>query len=319
MRADRLITLMMLLQLRGRMTAAELAAELEVSERTIYRDFVALSAAGIPVYAETGRQGGYALVERYRTSLTGLSEGEMRALFMLSIPGPLAQLGLGQELKSALLKLSAALPQARRGDEERVRQRFYLDPEGWRQAEEQIPHLHTIQQAIWGDRQLYLTYRPIPTLEMEQLVEPYGLVAKAGIWYVVWMRKGQTRVLRVANVLAARLADETFKRSTEFDLVAFWKMWCQERESNSVRYPVKVRAAPGVLPRLEAYRNKDSQVQTGEPAELEWVTLNLSFESLEEARSQLLAFGGAVEVLAPAALRLSIQDYAVQISTRYHE
>lgn len=144
MRADRLLSLLMLLQIRGRMTARELAKELEVSERTIYRDIDALSIAGVPVYGEPGPEGGYALVDSYRTNLTGLTEGEVRALFMLSIPAPLADLGVSHELRAALPKLSAALPNARRRDEERVRQRFHLDSTWWRQGEERVPHLQTI-------------------------------------------------------------------------------------------------------------------------------------------------------------------------------
>ncbi len=127
MRADRLLSLLMLLQARGRLTAKALAEKLEVSERTIYRDIDALCVAGVPIYGEAGPEGGYALLDSYRTSLTGLTEGEVRALFMLNIPAPLAELGVSQELRTAMLKLSAVLPAARRSDEERVRQRFYLD------------------------------------------------------------------------------------------------------------------------------------------------------------------------------------------------
>ena len=143
MRADRLLSLLMLLQARGRMTAQELAAELEVSERTIYRDINALSASGVPVYAESGPGGGCALLDSYRTNLTGLTADEARALFMLNIPAALDQLGVTQELKAALLKLSAALPEARRRDEERIRQRIHLDSTWWFQAEEPLPHLQT--------------------------------------------------------------------------------------------------------------------------------------------------------------------------------
>jgi len=148
----------MLLQIRGRMTARELGKKLEVSERTIYRDIDALSAAGVPVYGEPGPEGGYALVDSYRTNLTGLTKGEVRALFMLGIPAPLADLGMSQELGAALLKLSAALPDARRHDEERVCfcQRFHLDSTWWRQGEELVPHLQTIHQAVWQDRKLHL-------------------------------------------------------------------------------------------------------------------------------------------------------------------
>jgi len=183
------------------MTARELAKELEVSERTIYRDIDALSIAGVPVYGEPGPDGGYALVDSYRTNLTGLTEGEVRALFMLSIPAPLADLGVSQELRAALLKLSAALPDARRRDEERVRQRFHLDSTWWRQGEERVPHLQTIHQAVWQDRKLHVMYHPPFAIEIERLVAPYGLVAKAGVWYLVCARNDRLHVHRVSDLL----------------------------------------------------------------------------------------------------------------------
>jgi predicted DNA-binding transcriptional regulator YafY len=141
MRADRLISLLMFLQTRGRMTAQELAKELEVSERTVYRDIKALSTAGVPIYTMRGPGGGCALLDSYRTDLTGLTDDEVRALFMLSIPAPLAELGVSQELEAALLKLSAALPAARRYEENRVRQRILLDSIPWFHPHEPVPHL----------------------------------------------------------------------------------------------------------------------------------------------------------------------------------
>lgn len=154
----------------------------------------------------------------------------MRALFMLAVPAPLAELGVSQELKAALLKLAAALPDVHRGEQERVRQRFHLDATWWQQAQEAVPHLQTIHQAVWHDEQLYLTYRPIPALALEQLVDPYGLVAKAGVWYVVCARNGQVRVHRVSDLLDARLAGEPFGRPLDFHLLTFWQSWCIEQE-----------------------------------------------------------------------------------------
>jgi len=189
MRADRLLSLMMLLQIRGRMTARDLASELEVSERTIYRDIDALSGAGIPVYGEPGPEGGYALLDDYRTNLTGLTETEVRALFMLSIPTPLADLGESQNLKSALLKLSAALPATRRQDEELVRQRILIDSTWWNQSNQRVPYIQAIHQAIWQDRKLHIGYQLFFQIPIEQVVDPYSLVAKAGIWFLVWASK----------------------------------------------------------------------------------------------------------------------------------
>lgn len=319
MRADRLLSLLMLLQTRGRMTAHALADELEVSERTIYRDITALSTSGVPVYGEAGPDGGFSLVDNYRTSLTGLTEGEVRALFMLNIPAPLADLGVTQELKTALLKLSAALPTSRRADETLVRQRFYLDSTGWKTGAETLPYLQTIQHAVWNDQKLRLTYRPIPTLELEQVVEPYGLVAKAGIWYVVCGQTGRFEVHRVSNLRGVQQMNETFVRETNFDLGGFWQKYCEERDQQHTLYPVRVRVAPNFIAALPYYfgNSLHAQIEAAQPDHEGWITLDLAFSSLEGARDRILDFGRGVEVLKPFALRLSITDYARQILKVY--
>ena len=322
MRADRLLSLLMLLQTRGRMTAQELAGELEVSVRTIYRDIDALSAAGIPVYAGRGPGGGCELIDSYRTSLTGLNEDKVRALFMLSIPAPLAQLGVSQELRSALLKLAAALPAARRQDEAHVRQRIHLDWSGWEQPEEPVPHLQTAHRAVWEDRRLRLTYRLQlgAQVEVERVVDPYGLVAKAGVWHLVHASDGHVRVHRVSRLLDAHVTDEHFERPADFDLAAFWKEWCAGHERNRRYYPVTVRAAPDlvpVLPWVFGDRILDAIAQAGPPDGEGWITLRLPFESLEAARERILGFGRAVEVLEPLALRRSVIDFAAQIVDFY--
>jgi len=338
-RADRLLSLLMLLQARGRTTAQELAEELEVSVRTIYRDVDALSAAGVPVYAERGPGGGCALIDGYRTNLTGLTEDEVRALFMLSIPAALNELGVSQELKAALQKLAAALPAARRHDQELVRQRIYLDWSGWSQPQEHTPHLQTIQRAVWEDHRLYLACRVQigPYFErFERLVDPYGLVAKAGAWHLVCAGDGRLRVYRVSQVLDARMAGERFTRPPDFDLAAFWQRWCAGQEENRPSYRVTVRVSPGLVPYLplvfgERFREPLAQA---DPPDAEgpalsgaegpalsgaegWITLTLSFERLEVARERILSLGRAIEVLEPEALRQSVADFAAQIVALY--
>jgi predicted DNA-binding transcriptional regulator YafY len=322
MRADRLLSLLMLLQTRGRMTAERLAEELEVSVRTIYRDLDALSAAGIPVYAERGPGGGCELIDSYRTSLTGLNEDEVRALFMLSVPAPLDELGVSQELRGALLKLAAALPAARRKDEERVRQRIHLDWSGWFQPEEPVPHLGTMQQAVWEDRKIHLTYRLQygTQVEVERLVAPYGLVAKAGAWYLVYARDDHVRVHRVSRVSDARITDERFERPPDFYLDTFWKAWCAETEEGRPHYPVTVRVAAALVPFLPQYfgeRIRDGIERAGPPDAEGWITLTLPFETLQAARERILGLGSAVEVLEPQALRRSVVDFAAQIVAFY--
>ncbi len=322
MRADRLLSLLMLLQTRGRLTAQKLAEELEVSERTIYRDIEALGMAGVPVYAERGPGGGCSLLNSYRTSLTGLTENEVRALFMLSIPAPLTALGVSDELKAALLKLSAALPAARRHDEEQVRQRIHLDSAWWFQREELTPYLQTVRQAVWKDRKLHLIHRLTVPIEIhiEHIVHPYGLVAKAGIWYMVCARNDHLRVYRISHLVDVRIIDETFERPADFDLAAFWNQWCAEYENNRPYYPVVARIAPELVPHLRYYFGdnlKDEIVQAAPPDAEGWITLTLPFETLEDARVRLLGFGRAAEILEPEALRLSVVDFAEQIVAFY--
>ena len=322
MRADRLLSILMLLQARGRMTAQKLAEELEVSVRTIYRDMDALSTAGVPVYCERGPGGGCELLDDYRTTLTGLTQDEVRALFMLSIPAPLADLGVSQDLRAALHKLAAALPAYHRGDEERVRQRIYLDSVGWFQATEPVPHLQTIQRAIWEDRKLHLTYRLPFDTRAEWLVEPYGLVAKAGAWYLVCVRNGQMRTHRVSLVFDARLCDESFERQADFDLAAYWQAWSTQYEKNQPHYAATVRVTRQLVPFLPLHFGeavREAIAQAGPPDNEGWITLVLPFETLEAARTQILSYGRAIEVLGPQPLRNSVLDYATQIVALYAE
>jgi predicted DNA-binding transcriptional regulator YafY len=200
------------------MTAQALAEHLEVSERTIYRDIEALSSAGIPLYTERGPGGGCELIDGYQTKLTGLTAAEVRALFLLSVSGPLADLGLSQALEDALLKLSAALPTASRANAAQVRQRILVDttlPAHSRQAR---AHLEVIQEAVWQDRTLWLTYGG----QSRHAIDPYGLVSKASAWYLVGATTGQVQVVRVSRIQAAELTDQHFIRPVEFDLATYW-------------------------------------------------------------------------------------------------
>jgi len=321
MRADRLLSLLLLLQTRGRMTAEELAAELEVSVRTIYRDLTALSVSGVPVYCERGPGGGVELVEEYRTTLTGLTPDEARALFMMSVPAPLAQLGVDRELKAALLKLSASLPDSRRSDEARARQRIHLDSAWWFQTEEAIPSLQILQQAVWNDRMVRMKFHTFLGRQVEQAVAPYGLVAKANLWHLVYAWEENVRVVRVSQVIEAELLAETFPRPAQFDLVAFWEKWCVDNESQPP-FVAHVRVSPGMINSLRYHleeRFRDLSAKNAPPDPDGWVTLDLPFESFETARTRLLGLGRAVEVLQPEPLRKSIIDYAEQIVDFYQD
>jgi predicted DNA-binding transcriptional regulator YafY len=323
MRADRLVSLLLLLQARGRMTSRQLARELEVSERTIYRDIDALSTAGVPVYADRGPGGGFALLDSYRTNLTGLTVDEVRALFTLSIPAALGQLGLGKELKGALLKLSAALPPERRHDETWVRQRLHLDWSWWAQPEGPVAHLQSIQRAVWLDRKLWLVYRVqygAYDHTYERLVDPYGLVCKAGLWHLVCATSGRVRVYQVSRLADVRVTDEDSHRPAEFDLERFWSAWCSKRERRSPRYVVTLRIAPALRSGVRQHFGdviSEQIIETGSPDDHGWTSLTVGFESLHDARARILGVGGAVEVLKPEPLRRSVLDFAGRIVDLY--
>lgn len=319
MRADRLLSILILLQTKGRLTAQELAAELEVSERTIYRDMDALSTAGVPVYSERGPGGGCSLVDSYRTNLTGLTRGEVRALFMLSIPAPLEQLGVDQDLKAALLKLSAALPDTFRPEGARAQQRIHLDSSAWFQPEQLTPHLGTIQRALWDDRCLDLTYRLAFDAQVDHLIAPYGLVAKSNIWYLVFSRGDSIFVLPVSDILDAKLIERTFTMPPEFHLVEYWTAWSSRYESNRPQFPVQVRVSPQLLEMLRFLKDPIFPGKQNGPDQDEsgWCPLTIHFDTFENARKRLLNFGGEVEILSPRSLRDSVLDFAQQTINVY--
>ena len=317
MRADRLLAILLILQSRGRATARELARDLEVSERTIYRDMDALCTAGVPLYGMAGPEGGYALVDNYRTRLTGLTEGEIRAMFMLGGLAPLADLGVSQALRSALRKLSAALPSSSLGDQDKVIQCFHFDSTWWQRRGSASPHLRVVQEAIWADRKLQISYHPPFTDTLTQLVAPYGLVAKAGDWYLVCAREnGALDVQQVSKLTDVHLSQETFVRDSNFDLVAFWGIWCRDYENLQRIYTVLARVAPNMISELPRYFGNSIHkeiAQADPPDGTGWLQLELAFESFEQARERILILGSGIEVLAPEALKLSVMDYAEQI------
>src|SRR4029077_7349258 len=212
MLAGRLLSILMLLQTRGRISASELAAEFEVAVRTIHRDIDQLSAAGIPVYAERGRGGGFRLQDGYRTKLTGLNPSEAETLFLAGLPGPAAQLGLADALATARLKLLAALPPALQPGAERIASRFHLDTGTWFHHADQLPSLPVIARAVWNERVLKLRYRRAGDTEARpRRLAPLGLVLKAGVWYLVAQSGNAVRTYRAANIHDAEVTDETFQ------------------------------------------------------------------------------------------------------------
>lgn len=319
MRADRLLSLMMLLQSRSQMTAEELANELEVSKRTVYRDIDALSVAGVPVYANGGPGGGYALLDSYRTTLTGLNENEIRALFMLTIPGPISDLGVSQQLKTAILKLTSSFTDDHNEHANYLRQRLHLDAASWFQSDESLPHLKTVQEAVWQDYQLVLSYRRSNGEVSERTVSPYGLVAKASIWYLVAATEQGMRGYRVSRIEAVQMTQVHFSRPQDFDLAEFWGDWVTSYKTSLPKYPVTLRISPDMVSVLPYILGNDVRaiVEQAQPDSEGWRIVDHTFERIEEAQAHVLGMGASVDVIAPEELRASVLTLATEVVAHY--
>ncbi|MFD8918900.1 helix-turn-helix transcriptional regulator [Streptomyces sp. NPDC059569] len=320
MRAARLIKMVLLLQSRPSMTAGELARELEVSERTITRDAQALSEAGVPVYADRGRSGGYRLVGGYRTRLTGLARGEAEALFLSGVPGALREMGLDDVSSAARLKVSAALLPSLRDAPDSAAQRFHLDAPGWYQEPETPELLPVLAEAVWGDRLVAARYLRRDT-EVERELAPYGLVLKAGVWYVCACSQGSFRVYRVDRFTSAETSQERFSRDETFDLPGFWEERAAEFARSLLRTEVLIRlSADGALRlpyTVDREAAREALAMADPPDDRGLITLTLPVESEDVAYSQLLTLGPDVEVLGPATLRDRFAEATRRMRTLY--
>ena len=303
MRADRLFSIVLLLQTHGQLTSRDLAGRLEVSARTIHRDMEALSGAGIPVVAERGTGGGWSLLGEYRTNLTGLNEAEIQSLFVIKPSRLLADLNLEKAAEGAFLKLLAALPSVFRRGAEYARQRIYVDVTGWNRAEESVPHLHRLQEAIWQERRVRLRYARGECEAVERLADPLGLVAKGSIWYLVASVEGTLRSYRVSRVEAVEVLDEACQRPADFDLATFWEQSAAEYRAHLPSYRARVRVRREIVARMP-YAGRFARIErTGEPDADGWAEVVLRFDAEEMACEYALGFGTQLEVLEPPSLR----------------
>lgn len=322
MRASRLLSTLLLLQTRGRMTAQELAEELEVSVRTVYRDVESLSAAGVPVYADRGPTGGYQLLDGYRTKLTGLTSDEADSLFLAGMPGPAAELGLGTVVATAELKLLAALPAELRSRASRIRERFHLDAPGWLREADEAPHLTAVAAAVWDDRMIEVRYRRwAAPREVTRTLAPLGVVLKAGTWYLVARSGEDLRTYRVSSILAVEPLEEHFDRPPGFDLPAFWQDWAEQFEARVRGEQAVIRLAPEALGWITALWGKFAAMAVtaslSEPDEDGWLRAVLPTESLRHARVELLKLGAHVEALEPPELREMMIESVTGLSAIY--
>jgi predicted DNA-binding transcriptional regulator YafY len=330
-RADRLLSLLLLLQNRGRLTAPELAAELEVSVRTVYRDVEALIASGVPVRAERGPDGGYRLMDGYRTRLTGLTDAQAGSLFLAGAPGPARELGLGADLAAAQLKLQAALPAELAERAQLVQERFHLDAPAWFRDADPVPHLARIAQAVWDGRVLRARYRRWRG-EVDRELHPLGLVLKGGIWYLVAAADQAAdhaadkttdhavRTYRVSRFLAVDTMAEACQRPAGFDLAAHWQASSERLSAARYQLTARLRLSPRaqrLLP-MQFGAVGTRALERAEPADPDgWVRVELPVETPAVAVGDLLRLGAEAEVLGPPELREAVAQTVALLADRY--
>jgi predicted DNA-binding transcriptional regulator YafY len=326
-RSGRLLSILLLLQSRRTATARELATDLGVSMRTVYRDIEVLTEIGIPVYAETGRAGGYRLVDGYRTTLTGLTAQESLALFLIGLPAPAASLGLTEPARAAEAKVLAALGPGSREQAKRLRDRFLLDLPAWYDDAETPPALPGLAAAVLENRRVRVRYRRwTEPREVRRVLDPHGLVVKNGIWYLVAADRTRARAAlprlrtyRVSNVLELTALDETFGRDPSFELGDFWRAQLADFDERRFVTTATVRLSPALRARLDDLGDRalSQAAAAGTPDADGWTVGQLPIESPGNAAAYLIRYGADVEVLAPAELRAELVALAQAVVQRY--
>jgi predicted DNA-binding transcriptional regulator YafY len=319
MRASRLLSIMMLLQAKGRMSAETLAEELEVSVRTIYRDIDQLSAAGVPVYADIGRNGGFALLDGWRTRLTGLTAPEARALFLSGLPGPASELGLGDDVAAAELKLLAALPADWQSEAQRMASRFHLDPRGWFSTGPRPEYLKLVADAVWNAQRLTIRYDSW-TQVSERTVEPLGLVLKGGIWYLVARREAGYRTYKLSQIKALVATGESFEHPADFDLPRHWRESTAAFEREIYVGTARVRATVRGVSRLREISQRMREEIEAQAVEFDadgFAEFDIPIEEEGWAAHEMTKCGAEIEVLAPATLRARMVEIARRLAGFY--
>jgi predicted DNA-binding transcriptional regulator YafY len=322
MRASRLVSILLLLQARGRMTAQQLADTLEVSVRTIYRDVDSLHTAGIPLYGDAGPAGGYQLLGGYRTRLNGLTGAEAEALYLAGVPAAAAELGLGTVLASAQLKLQAALPAELRDRSAALQERFHLDAPGWYHDGDGSPYLAAVADAVWQQRRIEVRYRrwAAPT-DVTRALDPHGIVLKGGKWYLVARAGEDMRTYRVSQILGLAVLDGTFERQPGFSLAVYWAEGIAGFRAGLQQGEATIGLSPAGRERAaqlfgSAVTDAIEATATG-PDSRGWVIAVVPIESLEHAQSEFLRLGGEVEVLEPRGLRDRMASHARALAGLY--
>lgn len=319
MRADRLLSILLLLQNRGKMTTKQLANELEVTERTIHRDMEALSGAGIPVMAERGKSGGWKLLDRYRTNLTGLKDTELKSLFISPSFQLLSDLGLSKEWYDARQKMVAAMPNSFQKDSLEAWNRIHVDTSSWKQPAEKIESFKILQQAIWDEKKLQIKYERADGEEILRKVNPLGLVAKGSTWYLIASSDEKIRNYRASRLISVTLIDETFTRPNDFDLANYWSESTQSFIKSLPKYKVSVEVSPSIIQRIR-FTGRFVQVdKIDPPSKNGWIPISFCFDTEQEAMDYILGFGDQIRIVQPGSLKQKIYHMAKRVVHFYEE
>ena len=317
MRASRLLSILILLQLRQRLTAETLAEEFEVSVRTIYRDIDALSAAGIPVYGDRGPGGGFQLLDGYRTKLTGLDPDEAEAMLLIGLPQEAQAMGLGSAATRARNKLLAALPTAGSDEANRIAGRFHLDTIDWYRAARPTPFLARVARAVLDRQRLAMTYESWNATRQWE-VDPYGLVLKAGNWYLVARGSDRISTFNVADINQLELLPEHFDPTADFDLASWWGQSTRDFETRLRPGTARLRASAVGIQRIRVLGTfaGEAIAKAGPPDEEGWREIELPLETIDSAAPMLLGIGPEIDIVEPSDLRQAVSSLAKQVVER---
>jgi predicted DNA-binding transcriptional regulator YafY len=309
MRADRLLSMLLLLQARNKLTAAELADELEVSKRTVLRDVEALSVANVPIYSQKGPGGGIFLDEQYRLILSGFQQSELQGLFVSGFPKFLAELGLNEPTQEGAEKLYGVLPKRHQSAIKAFQQRIHIDPKWWWYEETPPAFWPLLQQAVYEDKRVRVVYEKHDKEIQERILEPYGLVAKASVWYLIAKRDGEFRSYRVSRFHNVQLLNEPFTRDPAFDLASFWERTLATTREYMPSYQCTLRVPQASLEFLRYYVPGNAEIT--EISEREgWSLIELRVMDMHSARMLILGLDGQVEIIEPEKLKETVLQSA---------
>ncbi|TLS36827.1 helix-turn-helix transcriptional regulator [Pseudalkalibacillus caeni] len=319
MRADRLISILLLLKKRGKVTTKELAQELEVTQRTIHRDMEALISAGIPIFSERGKGGGWSIMDNWQNRLSWLKNEEVQSLFIPSSNNLLADLGFNEISEKAREKLYSSVPYQHKEEAIKLWERVYIDTSTWKDRTEHQAFITDIKRALFNEKKLKIIYEKYNGKSDERIIEPLGLVSKGDKWYLVALKKGEYRNYRVSRIKSVIMLDEEFTYPSYFNLQSYWKKSKKEFVNNLPRYIVQVKVLSSIIPRLKFTGKFVEVIEVGNNDIDQWLPVTLSFHSEEEAVEYIFGFGNKMKVANPVHLKDTLIIMAKDVIDMYKE